>query len=337
MKHVIIAATAALALLAPVTVQAEITPEAQVAAMGPGINIIGGYDPYWNGQPSTFRLGEDLKKAHDAGFHTARIPLFAFDHFTRDGTLDPAWMKRLDAVVAEAEGDGFQIILDEHDFDTCAADTDACATKLAEVWYELSAHFKDAPDTLMFELLNEPHGAITAELWNSWLTDLTSIVRDTNPTRNIVIGPIFWNSRDYLDQLELPGADRHIIVTFHYYDPFHFTHQGATWAGPEVQALKGVRWQGQPDEVAAINADFDKVAAWSKAHNRPILLGEYGSYNMYGKLEDRALWTRTVSDAADARGFGRAYWYWDGGFGVWNEQTREWVQPIRDALMGTKP
>ncbi|MBW8881976.1 MAG: glycoside hydrolase family 5 protein, partial [Asticcacaulis sp.] len=284
-------ACAALACLAPLAAQAEITPEAQVAAMGPGINIIGGYDPYWDGQPSTFRIDEDLQKAYDTGFRTARIPLFTFSHITADGKLDPAYVKRLDAVVAAAQKAGFTIILDEHDFDTCEKDTDACAVLLADVWYELSEHFKNAPDTVLFELLNEPHGKIDATLWNSWLSDLVGIVRETNPTRNIVIGPVSWNSRDYLDQLQLPEADRHIVVTFHYYDPFHFTHQGATWAGPEVEKLSGIRWHGEPAEVAAINADFDKVSAWSKAHNRPVLLGEYGSYNLHGKLEDRALWT----------------------------------------------
>ena len=41
-----------------------------------------------------------------------------------------------------------------------------------------------------------------------------------------------------------------------------------------------------------------------------------------------------MAEAADRRGFARAYWYWDGGFGVWDETKRVWVTPIRDALLG---
>ncbi|MCR6660442.1 MAG: glycoside hydrolase family 5 protein [Asticcacaulis sp.] len=158
-------------------------------------------------------------------------------------------------------------------------------------------------------------------------------MRETNPERNVIIGPTHWNSRNDLPLLKLPENDRHIIVTFHYYDPFHFTHQGASWADPETQKLSGIRWQGKPEEVAAINADFDKVADWSKASNRPIFLGEFGAYDKYGKLEDRALWTRAVSDSAHKHGFATAYWYWDGGFGVYDAEKKVWVKPILDALV----
>jgi endoglucanase len=319
----------------PVTsARAEISAKDQVAAMGPGINILGGYDPYWRGEPTTFRLKEDFRLAREAGFKTARIAVFTFPFLSAEGRLDPAWLKRLDAVIAEAEAQGFTVIIDEHDFEACAADVDACAVKLANTWYELSERYQGASDKVVFELLNEPNGKIDAVIWNGWLPDLIGIVRKTNPTRNLIIGPVGWNNLAELPTLKLPEADRHLIATFHYYSPFDFTHQGATWAGPEMEKRSGVRWLGQPAEIAAIEADFDKVSAWAKAQDRPILLGEFGAYNLHGKLEDRARWTKAVAEAADRRGFARAYWYWDGGFGVWDEKKRVWVTPIRDALLG---
>ncbi len=317
------------------TAYSEISPEAQVARMSRGgVNIIGGYEPWWNDGPSKFSP-QDIARTKAAGFTLIRVPLFAFQHLRKDGTLDPAYLKKIDTIVSLAEDSGLDIILDEHDFEICAKDVDGCSTSLANVWYELSAHFRNAPNSVMFELLNEPNGNVDDAIWNGWLPDLVSIVRETNPTRNIVIGPTMWNSIDKLPTLKLPD-DRHIIATFHYYSPFQFTHQGASWAGADIQKLRDVRWKGDKAEVDAIAADFDKVVAWSKANNRPVLLGEYGSYGQYNpNMDDRAKWTAAVSKAADARGFARAYWYFEdgNGFGVWDADKKQWRKPLLDALI----
>jgi endoglucanase len=309
-----------------------ISPEAQVAKMASGVNVIGGYDAYWDGGETKFDMS-DFAKIRTAGFSTVRIPLFAFKHLDKDGHLDGAYFKRIDQVVNAALANNLTVILDEHDFETCAKDADICAGSLSNVWYELSDHFKAAPNSVIFELLNEPNGQVDDKIWNSWLVDLLAIVRQTNPERNVIIGPTHWNSRNDLALLQLPEADRHLIVTFHYYDPFHFTHQGASWADPETQTLSGIRWQGKPEERKAIDDDFAQVQAWSKTANRPILLGEFGAYDMHGKLEDRALWTRAVSDTAHKYGFATTYWYWDGGFGVYDAEKKVWIRPILDALI----
>ncbi len=312
----------------------EISPEAQVAQMGPGVNW-GGYDPFLEGGQTKFKLSY-IRKMRDAGFTTLRIPLFTFKHMDTQGHLDPAWLNRLDQVVEAGLHAKMTVILDEHDFDDCAKDTDACSVVLPNVWYELSARYKSAPNSVIFELLNEPHGNITDKLWNAWLVDLIGIVRETNPTRNVIVGPIGWNSADQLDKLTLPDGDHHLIATFHYYTPMEFTHQGATWAGPELEKLHDVRWTGTAEQTATINTTFDKVSAWGKAHNRPIFLGEYGTYGHVNKnMDDRVAWTSAVSKAADARGFARAYWDFAGpdGFGVFDNDKGTWVEPLKNALV----
>ena len=313
-----------------------ISPEDQVAQMGAGVNIIGGYDPWWDGQKSTF-TDNDIKRAKDAGFKTIRVPLFTFKHIAdTQGNLDPKWLEKLDHIIDVAVANKLTVILDEHDFDDCAKDVDACAVILPNVWYDLSTRYKDAPSSVVFELLNEPHGNIDADIWNGWLPDLISMVRETNPTRNIIIGGVGWNSADQLPNLKLPAADHHIIATFHYYTPMEFTHQGASWVGPDIQKLRDVRWTGTPDQVAAINTTFDSVVAWSKANSRPVFLGEYGTYGQFNtNMDDRAAWTRAISKAADDRGFARAYWYYQdgGGFGVYDAENKHWVLPILKALL----
>jgi endoglucanase len=148
----------------------------------------------------------------------------------------------------------------------------------------------------------------------------------------VVVGPTSWNSYKELPTLRLP-EDRNLLVTFHYYEPFHFTHQGATWAGPEVLHLHGVTWGSDADR-AKLRSDFDSVRAWSAANDRPILLGEFGAYDMSGSPMDlRVTYTQAVRSEAERHGFGWAYWQFEGNFIVWDMARQQWVEPIRKALI----
>lgn len=312
-----------------------IAPADQVAQMGAGVNLFEGEDPYWAGKKGRF-TDDDVALIAQAGFHTIRVPLFAFAHIVdTQGNLDPRYLERLDHLIDLATANHLNIILDEHNYNECAKDADGCAVLLPNVWYDLAQRYRNAPNNVIFELLNEPNGKVDAQIWNAWLPDLIAMVRETNPTRNLIVGPVMWNSPDQLDSLQLPAADQHIIVTFHYYSPMEFTHQGADWAGPELQKLHDVSWTGTPDQMAALNTTFDKVTAWSKANSRPIFLGEYGSYAKVNKnMDDRVAWTRAVSKAAADRGFAHALWVYENsaGFGI-HDAGKGWVEPLKDAVV----
>ena len=311
-----------------------ISPADQVAGMGAGVNLFEGDDAYWSGRTGNFN-DSDIKAIADAGLKTIRVPLFAFAHIVdAQGNLDPAYLAKLDHLIDLATANHLNIILDEHNYTECAKDVDGCGVLLSNVWYDLALRYQTAPSNVIFEILNEPNGNLDKDIWNGWLPDLVAQVRQFDPSRNIIIGPTMWNSPDQLDTLKLP-ADDHIIVTFHYYTPMEFTHQGANWAGPELEKMSGVRWTGTADQVAVIDGTFDKVKAWSTANNRPIFLGEFGSYAKVNKnLDDRAAWTRAVSKAASDRGFARALWVYEGsqGFGI-HDAGKGWVAPLRDALV----
>jgi endoglucanase len=318
---------AALALLLPLSAPAKAAPAPQLHR---GVNILG-YDPIWRDPAKARFQKRHFAEIRRGGFDFVRVNLQAFRHMDAQNRLSSAFLARLDWVVREASAAGLSVILDEHDFNPCSEDPAMCRVKLGAFWSQVAPRYRRAPRTVLFELLNEPHAKLDAAGWNALLEEMLAIVRRTNPTRTVVIGPTRWNSLSELPTLELPERDRNILVTFHYYEPFRFTHQGASWT--DMKTLSGVVWGGAEDE-ARLQKDFDTVAAWSARTGRPVLLGEFGAYDRSGTpMELRAAYTAAVARAAEARRMAWAYWQFDSDFILWDMKANGWVAPIRNALV----
>ncbi|MGM9479623.1 glycoside hydrolase family 5 protein [Roseateles sp. NT4] len=297
-------------------------------ALKRGVNALG-YDPLWS-DPSKARFQpRHMQAIRDGGFDHVRLNLHAFEHMDAQGQLSAAWLKTLDEMTAAALNAGLQVILDQHNFNDCAKEIDACRVRLKAFWRQIAPRYKDAPDAVLFEILNEPNGAADA-IWNDMLAENLAIIRESNPKRRVVVGPKFWNSLDQLDSLKLPEGDRNLVVTFHYYTPMEFTHQGASWT-PQFQKLSGVTW-GTAQELDKLRQDFDRVKAWSQRTGRPILLGEFGALETAG-MAQRVAWTAAVGRAAEARGFSWSYWQFDSDFVAWDMKADGWVKPILNALV----
>jgi len=296
-----------------------------------GVNIVG-YDPLWRDASQARFKPRHFKILHDGGFNSVRIVLGAFRFMNDKYELPPSWFATLDGLVKDALAQDLTVILDEHDFWLCGKDVAACRPRLMAFWTQVSEHYKNASGKVAFEILNEPNQAADA-VWNDLLAEGLAVIRKTNPTRNVIIGPAFWNNVGWLDRLKLPADDRHIIVTVHYYLPMRFTHQGARWT-PEYQNLSGVTW-GTPEDYAAVDKDFDAVQAWAKNNDRPILLGEFGAYDK-GPMESRTKYTAAVARAAEKRGWAWAYWQFDSDFILYDIDKDQWIEPIHDALIPEK-
>ncbi|WP_445190971.1 glycoside hydrolase family 5 protein [Sphingomonas sp. Tas61C01] len=342
--HLPLLALAAALLATPVAAQSPAAKPPTVSAATPGqgpawqtaarlrrgVNIIG-YDPLWNDPAKARFKTRHFTIIKQGGFDFVRVVLQSFKHMDAQNRLDPQWLATLDRVVKEATAAGLGVIIDEHDFNACSADPAACEPKLTAFWTQIAERYRAAPDTVLFELLNEPHAPLDAAAWNAMVAKLIPLVRATNPNRTLVIGPTRWNNLEELPTLVLPKDDRNILVTFHSYEPFRFTHQGAPWT-EDTAKLKNIPFT--PADEARIKADYDKVGAWSKANDRPVLMGEFGAYEKSGTpIADRARYTATVRREAEAHGFPWAYWQFDSDFILYDIDRDQWVEPIRKALI----
>jgi endoglucanase len=203
--------------------------------------------------------------------------------------------------------------------------------RLLGLWQQIALRYKDRPARVYFELLNEPNGKLTEAKWNTAFPKLLAAVRQTNPTRPVIVGPGQWNSIRALDKLELPRDDRNLILTVHYYDPFEFTHQGASWVKGS-EKWKGRTWAGTDAEKAAITKQLEKAATWAKTHDRPVFLGEFGAFQE-ADMKSRARWTNYVAREAERLGFSWSYWEFCSGFGAYDPKTETWREPLKTALI----
>lgn len=306
----------------------------QNVRLGRGVNIIGYDAALWKDYTQGRFKEKYFKMIKEGGFSTIRVNIHPFKHMDSSYKINPKWLETLDWVVKKGLEAKLMIILDLHEFNAMADDPIAKKEMFMSVWRQLAPRYKDQPNDVVFEILNEPNRKLSVALWNQYLVDAIKLIRKSNPNRTIIIGPGNWNGIESLSTLVLPKNDRNIIVTVHFYHPMSFTHQGAPWS-KENKDLSGITWNGTQEEKELIETRLKVAADWSKANDRPILLGEFGSYDKADILS-RARYTAFVARTAERLGFSWAYWQFDSDFIVYDIDKDAWVQPIKKALLPPK-
>ncbi len=312
------------------------TPTGVYAAnkkLGRGINLGNALDGPSEGAWGVTLRAEYFRAIKEAGFDSVRLPVRWSAHAGADApyALDPKFVARVDWALDQALANKLNIVLNVHHFEGMDADPDKNLARLVGLWEQIADRYKDRPSGVYFELLNEPHDKLTEAKWNAAIPPLLRAVRKTNPTRPVIVGPGQWNAVRALDKLELPAGDKNLILTIHCYDPFHFTHQGASWI-PGAEKWKGRPWTGSATEQSPLRTLFEKAATWAREHDRPVFLGEFGVYEG-ADMASRARWSRFVAREAEKLGFSWAYWEFCSGFGAYDARAGAWRAPLEAALL----
>ena len=327
-----------LALLGTAPARAADAPGTHDAAavnkmLGRGINFGNGLDAPSEGEWGFSLKAEYFPAIKKAGFDSVRIPVRWAPHAgpAPDHKIDPTYMARVEWAVDQALNQGLAVVLNIHHDEAAAAEPEKYIPRAATFWRQIAARFEGRDERLVFELLNEPNGAMTDDKWQASFPKLLAAIRQSNPKRVVMVGPGHWNSMDSLPGFTPPADDQNLIITFHYYSPFEFTHQDADWM-PEAKAWHGRTWTGTPEQVAALRKDLTRAADWGKQHRRPLYLGEFGAYSK-ADMPSRQAWTVAVARECEARGISWCYWEFGSGFGAYDPGTDQWRRPILNALI----
>ncbi len=290
----------------------------------------------------------DFENIKSLGCDVIRLPINL--HYMTGGapdyTIDPLFFYFLDQIVDYAEDLELHLILDNHTFDPAVNTDPNIGDILTPVWTRMAEHYKDRSKYLYYEVLNEPHGISDAK-WNQIQQNVVGAIRAVDQKHTIIIGPSGWNSYNNLKYMPEYNDDN-LIYTFHFYDPFLFTHQGASWTDPSMEPLAGVpfpydaaRMPGCPPElkgtwiesslryyqndgtVKRVKELIDIAVDFQNKRNAPLLCGEFGVYIPNSNNDDRVYWYEIVRNYLEDHRIAWTIWDYTGDFGLFEAGSNE--------------
>lgn len=305
--------------------------------LGCGINLGNMYEDNFStddaGNPWNPLRDEYFNIISDLGFKHVRIPIRweTRSAETAPYKINEKFLQHIKSKVDMALKKDMYVIINMHHHEKLLTDPYGQKARFLAQWEQIAEFFKGYSDKLVFEILNEPTGAVTSAVWNNLLTDGLKKIRESNPNRTVLIGTALAGHIDGLNELELPN-DPNIILTVHYYLPFEFSHQGADWTGMDMNQWLGTKWYNTQIERNIIQQDFKAVETYSKKHNIPVHIGEFGAINK-ADLDSRVRWTNYLARWFDEQNYSWAYWEFSAGFGVYDRDKKVVIQPLADALV----
>ena len=267
--------------------------------------------------------------------------------------------RQLEAAIERFHRAGLAVVVDIHNEDR--------RDELDPKWQEAFVRFwgllaerlsRFDPEMTILEIINEPVFDRHEEEWNTLNARLAAAIRHGAPRHTIITSGPNWGGIDGLKKLKLL-PDRNVIYSFHCYDPFTFTHQGATWTSPAVQAIARralpVESRGRETSPGGVGILAGLEEEWSSGTARsvgtrrslppgsaressgvpknhvPLYCGEFGVYPARSKPEDRSRWFHDFGEVLAENRIGWAVWGWDEGFGLNRKMVNG--KPVVDAVV----
>lgn len=171
----------------------------------------------------------------------------------------------IDSFIESCEKRGLSVILNLHkaiglhcdtNDDVYLLDDEELRRRFKMMWVAFEKRYSHKPQ-IVFELLNEVKHA--PEKWNSLANETISEIRKLNRNRRIIVGGAFWNSPAGLLALNI-NHDDNIMYTFHFYEPFEFTHQRGVLQKSCLFYNRDMEYPGDIEKYR----DFRRVACGEK-------------------------------------------------------------------------
>ncbi len=322
---------------------------ARAARLKRGINLSMWYaqsSDYSAARLASYTTADDFRLIKSLGFDHVRLsidpePLLLEK---QSGALRPEAIARLDHTLQQITAEGLAVVLDIHPEEGWKKEISATedgTTRFLNFWRVFAHHYATTnPELVYLEVLNEPNG-VNVYLWAGIQARAVAVIRSQAPAHTIVATGAGWGKLDALVATE-PVRDPNVIYTFHMYDPFEFTHQGANWTSLDKVYLRGVPYPSSPEAVAPLLAtEPDEVARvglaryglerwdgrrvageialandWARSRHVPLWCGEFGAYRAYAPAAARDHWLEDARRGFETAGIGWSMWDYQGSFAL---------------------
>lgn len=284
---------------------------------------------------ANFFTEKDIQFIKSAGFDHIRLPVDEEQLWDSTGQRHADAFQLLDNSLGWASKAGLKVILDLHILRSHHFNADekplwtqpAAQDKFIQLWRDLAGAVKKWPNGMLaYEFMNEPV-ADDPEQWNRLLARVADSIRSWEAERTLVIGSNRWQSVNTFDQLKVPPNDKNILLSFHFYEPFHLTHVKASWT--RLKDFNGtVQYPGQivvngtaDDEKRVYNRDtLEKMMAkpihLADSLKLPLYCGEFGVIDGAPRAS-KVAWYKDLIAIFEKHNIGYANWnYKAGSFGI---------------------
>jgi len=345
-----------------------------------GINFDHIFFPYKGNQPLDGEQWQavrdhlkesEFKQVAALGFTHVRLNLGRgfLENPDAPNTLNPEGLALLDQAVQMALKNGLGVVIDMHQ--TPAPDIFHDPRELAAfktLWKNLAAHYARQPLSVVFEIMNEPAipeltrdnpAQSDIDHWRSIMKDLVSVIRQQDPERYIVVTGGGWGAAENLIQMGDLGFPR-LIYTFHYYEPFIFTHQGASWMDKSLSTLKGIHYPVPESQVTAawaaarqggykewpferyphgftsddMKKSLEPLFTFAKKEKLPLYCGEFGALKSGVPVPDRLEWIKEMTNLMRENNVDWANWAYHASYDLADENDQVDMQVVKALGLG---
>lgn len=295
---------------------------------------------------TTYITSDDFKLIHELGLDHVRLSIDPVPLLKSPlaAGLNAQHLALLDGAVKEILDHQLNVVLDIHpedDYKHALRDDKEAQAAFLQFWSSFATHYAGSdPEHVVFEVLNEPEFN-DAAAWANLEGQVVPVIRKAAPLHTIVAtGAHYSGLRDLLTFQ--PVSDRNVIYTFHDYDPFAFTHQGATWTMSQVKPLSAIPYPSTPENIRAklseeptldaqfwldeygldgwnaarIETEIEFARKWGEQYHVPVWCGEFGVLRGHADPAMRAAWIHDTRTAFEANGIGWDMWDYRSNFGL---------------------
>ena len=288
---------------------------------------------------------QDFINIQSLGCDVIRLPinLIRMSGGAPDYQLDPLFFYFLDQIIDWAEELQIYLLLDYHATESSVFKDVDLEKSLIALWTQMAERYQNRSNHILYEIINEPHD-IADNKWGAIQKNVIDAIRAVDQKHTIVVTGAQWGGYNALAAIP-KYTDENLLYSFHFYDPFLFTHQGASWTTPSMASLAGVPFPYDAARMPACPPDLrgtwiegsltsgyktdgtekrikEQIATairFRDGRKVPIFCGEFGVYMQNSDNEDRVRWYGIVAPYLTEQKIPWTMWDYTGGFGLFKK------------------